>query len=56
MLRRAEAELEEAKRAYTENLEDTVKERTRALGLAQAQLIQSEKMAALPQFVNRHSI
>ncbi len=47
VLRRAEAELEEAKRAYTENLEDTVKERTRALALAQAQLIQSEKMAAM---------
>jgi two-component system NtrC family sensor kinase len=47
VLRRAEAELEEAKRAYTENLEDTVKERTRALDLAQAQLIQSEKMAAM---------
>ena len=42
-LRRTEANLEEAKRAYTENLEDTVKERTRALDLAQAQLIQSEK-------------
>ncbi len=47
VLRRAEAELEEAKRAYTENLEDTVEERTRALDLAQAQLIQSEKMAAM---------
>ena len=47
VLRRAELELEEAKRAYTENLEDTVRERTRALDLAQAQLVQSEKMAAM---------
>ena len=47
VLRRAEAELEEAKRAYTENLEDTVRERTRALDLARAELIQSEKMAAM---------
>ena len=46
VLRRAEAELEEAKRAYTENMEDTVREHTWALDLAQAQLIQSEKMAA----------
>lgn len=47
VLRRAEAHLEEAKRAYTENLEETVRERTRELGQAQAQLIQSEKMAAM---------
>ena len=46
-LRRAEAALAEAKREYTENLEDTVKERTRALNQAQAQLLQSEKMAAM---------
>ena len=46
-LRRVEAALAEAQSAYTDKLADTVRERTRALDQAQAQLVQSEKMAAM---------
>ena len=45
--RRFERELEEAEKAYTERLEETVRERSLELEKAQAQLIQSEKMAAM---------
>ena len=45
--RSAEQELEEAKKAYTKTLEDTVAERTRELERAQAHLVQTEKMAAM---------
>ena len=46
-LRKAEADLELTRAAYTEDLEEMVKLRTRELESAQAQLLQSEKMAAM---------
>ena len=46
-LRRAEAELARARTAYTEDLEEMVRARTRELEETQAQLIQSEKMGAM---------
>ena len=46
-LRKAEADLELAKAAYTENLEEMVRQRTMELENAQALLVQSEKMAAM---------
>jgi len=46
-LRRAEKELERAKRAHTDRLESMVQERTRQLEEAHAQLIQAEKLAAV---------
>ena len=46
-LRQAQAEAERVKLAYTERLEETVRERTRRLEEAQAQLVQSTKMAAM---------
>ena len=46
-LRQAQAETERVKLAYTERLEETVRERTRRLEEAQAQLVQSTKMAAM---------
>ena len=45
--KRVQRELQKAKEAYTERLEDTVDERTRELKVTQAQLIHSEKMASL---------
>ena len=45
--RRAEEELRKAKEAYTERLEEMVRERTRELEEAQTQLIHSEKLAAM---------
>ncbi|MBT6621643.1 MAG: PAS domain S-box protein [Gemmatimonadetes bacterium] len=48
-LRRAEQELERNKRAYTDQLEAMVRERTNQLEEAQAKLIQSAKLAAVGQ-------
>ena len=48
-LRRAEEELERNKRAYTDQLEAMVRERTNQLEEAQAKLIQSAKLAAVGQ-------
>ena len=45
--KRVQRELQKAKEAYTERLEDMVDERTRELKATQAQLIHSEKMASL---------
>ncbi len=45
--KRAEEALERAKEAYTEQLVEMVRERTRELEQAQVQLIQSEKLAAM---------
>ena len=45
--KRVQRELQKAKEAYTERLEDMVDERTRELKITQAQLIHSEKMASL---------
>jgi PAS domain S-box-containing protein len=45
--KRVQRELQTAKEAYTERLEDMVDERTRELKVTQAQLIHSEKMASL---------
>ena len=45
--KRVQLELQKAKEAYTERLEDMVDERTRELKVTQAQLIHSEKMASL---------
>ena len=48
-LRQAEEELERKKRAYTDQLEAMVRERTNQLEEAQAKLIQSAKLAAVGQ-------
>ena len=45
--RRTEQSLEESQRRYTEELEETVRQRTFDLERAQAQLVQTEKMAAM---------